>query len=52
MRQKVITGSWNGEEIWRWETPEEMLAREGIPQEAASLYIGLDSASVNLEVSE
>lgn len=43
MREKVITGEWNGEPIWRWETPEEMFTRlTGEDSKIARLFIGLN----------
>jgi len=26
--KKIILGEWDGEEIWRWQTPGELLAEE------------------------
>ena len=46
MKQKVITGNWNGEEIWRWETPEETLIREGVDIGASTLYVVADKVKL------
>lgn len=40
-KDKVITGWWNGEPIWRWKTAEERLADEKITPEVANLFISL-----------
>lgn len=41
-KEKVITGNWNGEPIWRWETPEETLERNEITVEVGNLFIALN----------
>lgn len=38
---KVITGWWGNEPIWRWKTPEERLQEENIKPEVANLFISL-----------
>ena len=37
MDEKIITGWWDGEPIWRWKTPEEKLISAGISVEVANL---------------
>jgi len=53
MKKKVITGSWDGKEIWREETPEETLARElGVDEvdlTAINLYKKLNEISQTRE---
>lgn len=41
-RRKVITGEWDGQPIWRYETPEDMLTRMGISPEVAALWTKLN----------
>lgn len=42
--KKVITGEWDGQPIWRYQTPEEKLAEAGIPEELARLHIAIDQS--------
>jgi hypothetical protein len=47
MKQKIITGRWDGQDIWRWETAEETLKRElrvdGVDiEKIANLFIRLN----------
>ena len=40
-RIKVITGEWDGKQIWRWATPEETLIAQGIDPKIARIGIAL-----------
>ena len=37
MNEKIITGWWNGEPIWRWKTAEDRLNESGISVEVRNL---------------
>lgn len=47
IEDRVITGHFDGQPIWREKTPEEKLEsrndRLGFPHELGNLYIGIDS---------
>lgn len=43
--EKVITGWWGGQPIWREKTPEEKLQEAKIKVDEANLYIALNETS-------
>ena len=42
MPKKIITGDWDGEPIWRYQTAEEKLIEAGIDPKVAKLYIAIN----------
>lgn len=39
MNEKIITGWWDGEPIWRWKTAEDRLSESGVPVEVQNLSV-------------